>query len=171
MPRSWQPWRCAAQISIQESACCKECRVANKPPAAASVGFRHFLQTAMLSLGCLEQKSDHSVVLQPGSFYPMGDTSKEHPMPCSSLPAWLGLSQSYTAAEAPPVYTHSFPFIGIRLASQSEFSLCSFLPSLPLILHRCFPQQMFCTCNSILFSVFWKTQTDPMPVLKLVFDK
>ena len=99
---------------------------------------------------------------QGGSFHPMLRSTLG---PLALSLAWDGLRASKMQRlllPNPPVSTlSSFSFlVAIRLASWSQCSLCFLLPSLPFILHWYFFQWIFCTHNSILSSVSWKSQTN-----------
>lgn len=78
-------------------------------------------------------------LLRPGSFYAMGNASKEHPLPCSTLSAQLGLPQSLLMLRL---------LLTVPLSPHSPFLLCMShlhhsLTALPA--HSCLLSTLFFT--------------------------
>lgn len=123
--------------------------------------------------GCSQLKPDHQPKWSSTAslFLPTGGCLRGGSPHWGSLLVWSGLTLSYTVARAPSTqFSHPqlfFPFTGVRLVWRSECPPCSLLP-VSLLYSSHFPQSIFYTYKSILSSVSWKIQIDPLPVLKLM---
>ena len=147
--------------------------IGNEFPAVAAAGFTQDSHSGHAFLGCSQLTRDHKPKWSSTAsfFLPTGGCLRGGSPHWGSLLVWLGLTLSYTVARAPSTqFSHPqlfFPFTGVRLVWRSECPPCSLLP-VSLLYSSHFPQSISYTYKSILPSVSWKIQIDPLPVLKLM---
>lgn len=147
--------------------------VANEFPAVAATGFTRDSHSGHALPGCSQLKSDHQLEWRSTAwlFLPTGGQLRGGSPHWGSLSPWLGLTLSYNVAKTPSTQISHlqlfFSFTDVRIVWRSECPSCS-LPPLSLLHSSHFPQSIFYTYKSILSSVSWKIQIDPLPAFKLM---